>query len=266
MRRFAAITLLLFAALLLRAQDYSQLDSLMDVYVLAMQREPAEAKIAETDYMIGSAKDSLTRQHIALRLFDYYRESPLMGEEEIALHIYDAWIADGKVAMRSEFEEMEAKVFADFNRSSLLGMDAPQVLLRKPCGGRMSIPEKGRTALIWFYDTACGKCRLEAKFLPEAVEQNATGPLDFYAVYTGQSRKEWREFRHSFKLKGKNIRLVHLWDPEIESGYLKLYGVVSTPKLYMVEAGGRIIGRRLEIENLPEMFRLDSLLSTSNSL
>ncbi|NLZ51433.1 MAG: hypothetical protein GX899_07015, partial [Rikenellaceae bacterium] len=84
MRRTLIVIILLFAAGLLQAQNYTQLDSLMNVYVVAMRSESPESKKAETDYMIGSAKDSLTRQHIALYLFDYYKQSPLMGEEEIA--------------------------------------------------------------------------------------------------------------------------------------------------------------------------------------
>ena len=258
------IILLLFPCLALRGQDFAPLDSLMDIYVVAVQKEAPEQKIAETDYMIASAKDSLTRQHIALRLFDYYKESPLMGEEEIAVHIYDEWIASGRIAARSEFEKMDAKLFADFNRSSLLGMDAPQILLRRPCGSKMTVPQKGRSALIWFFDTACAKCRMEARLLPGILEEGVTQPLDFYAVYSGTSRADWRKFRRDFRIKNKNIRLLHLWDPEIESDYLRLYGVISTPKLYMTEPSGAIIGRRLELDNLPEMFRLGEIISKSN--
>lgn len=264
MRKAAAIILVLcLAAFSLQAQDFSQLDSLMDVYILSLRPESTEAKMAETDYMIASARDSLTRSHIALRLFDSYRESPLMGEEEVAIHIYDSWFASGLLQMRSEFDLMDARLFADFNRSTLLGMDAPQVTLRKPCGGRLTVPAKGKTSILWFYDTSCAKCRAESKVLPKALEDSATVPTDFYAVYCGQSRKEWREMRRSFRVGGKKVKVIHLWDPEIDSDYLRLYGVISTPKMYMVEPRGSIIGRRLEVENLPQMFSLAEIIVQS---
>jgi thiol-disulfide isomerase/thioredoxin len=167
--------------------------------------------------------------------------------------------------MRGEFDAMDAKLFADFNRSSLLGMPAPAIELLKVCGGKMTIPQKGKSALIWFYDVNCAKCKMEAKFFPQVLEE-AGHPINFYAVYTGQSKKEWRTFRMSFKVHNPKVNLVHLWDPEIDSDYLKLYGVISTPKLYMVESGGLIIGRRLELDNLPEIFKLDNIISHSNSL
>lgn len=250
---FAAFLLLSFAAM---AQDFGQLDSLMAVYVRAIQRESNETKTAEADYMISAASDSLARQHIALWLFDHYREAPLMGEEAVALHIYDSWLAGGGIAFRSEFDEMDAKLFADFNRNSLIGMDAPVISLRRPCGGKTPVPRAGHTALLWFYDTSCSKCALEAKVLPGVLDSETGVPVDFFAIYTGQDRKQWKSFRKSFKLHNRNIRLRHLWDPEIDSDYLRLYGVISTPKLYMTDSRGTIIGRRLEVENLPQMLSL----------
>lgn len=241
-------------------QRYEKLDSLMDVYVRSIRTESEEAKSGEADYMIGAAADSATRQHIALWLFDYYKESRVMGEEAVAIHIYDRWFADGTVPMRSEFDAMDAKLFADFNRNSLIGMQAPEICLRKPCGGTATIPSGGRAAMLWFFDTACGKCRVEAEVLPSVLEQDTQVSVTFYAVYAGQDRKSWRQFRRSFKVKNPLVRIVHLWDPEIDSDYLRLYGVISTPRLYMVSSRGEIIGRRLEVENLPEMFSLAGII------
>ena len=200
MRRLAVILLLSLAFAYARAQEnaaYAKLDSLMDSYVLAIQRSTTDAKIKETDFMIGAAADSATRQHIALRLFDYYKEAPVMGDEAVAVHIYDLWFKDGAIKWRSEFDEMDAKLFADFNRSSLIGMQAPKITLRKPCKGRKQIPEEGSTAVLWFFDTSCGKCALEAKVLPGILEK-ADFPLNFYAVYAGQSKKDWKAFRKEF--------------------------------------------------------------------
>lgn len=254
MRRIAAILLLSLALTHARAQEakYAALDSLMESYVLAIQRSTTDDKIRESDFMIGSAKDSATRQHIALKLFDHYKEAPVMGDEAVAIHIYDRWFKDGALKWRSEFDEMDAKLFADFNRSSLIGMQAPKISLRKPCRGRMQIPEEGRSAVLWFFDTSCGKCALEAKVLPGILEK-ADFPLNFYAVYAGQSKKDWKAFRKEFKLNSRNVRVVHLWDPEIESDYLRLYGVISTPRLFMTEPSGIITGRRLEPESLQQM-------------
>lgn len=232
---------------------YRGLDSLLTQFYYTLEREDPEVKGVEFDGLIETCKDSLTRQHVTLQIFDHYRYSRLMGDETVAVHIFDNWLANGRVKTRSEFEMMDAELFANFNRESLIGMDAPRIELFKPCGGRKAIPSEGRISVLFFYDTSCGKCRLETQVLPTIVKE-VDFPFDFYAIYVGTDRREWNAFRRNFRLKNKNIRLIHLWDPEIDSGYQKAYGVTGTPRLFVVEPDGVIIGRRLEMTNLMEIF------------
>lgn len=232
---------------------YRGLDSLLTQFYYTLEREDPEVKGVEFDGLIASCKDSLTRQHVTLQIFDHFRYSRLMGDETVAVHIFDNWIGNGLVATRSEFEMMDDELFVNFNRSSLIGMDAPRIELYKPCGGKRAIPSSGRISVLFFYDTACAKCRLETQVLPTVVK-DVDFPFDFYAIYVGTNKRDWNAFRRNFRLNNKNIKLIHLWDPEVESGYQKAYGVIGTPRLFVVEPDGVIIGRRLEMENLLEMF------------
>lgn len=261
MKRIAFITAFLLSAASAFAQEldsleferYRGLDSLLTQFYYTLEREDPEVKGIEFDGLIETCKDSLTRQHVTLQIFDHYRFSRLMGDETVAVHIFDNWLANGRVKTRSEFEMMDAELFANFNRESLIGMDAPRIELLKPCGGKKAIPSEGRISVLFFYDTSCAKCRLETQVLPTIMKE-VDFPFDFYAIYVGTDRRDWNAFRHNFKLKNKNIRLIHLWDPEIDSGYQKAYGVTGTPRLFVVEPDGVIIGRRLEMKNLMEMF------------
>lgn len=239
----------------LEFERYRGLDSLLTQFYYTLEREDPEVKSVEFDGLIETCKDSLTRQHVTLQIFDHYRFSRLMGDETVAVHIFDNWLASGRVKTRSEFEMMDAELFANFNRQSLIGMDAPRIELLKPCGGKRAIPSEGRISVLFFYDTSCAKCRLETQVLPTIVKE-VDFPFDFYAIYVGTERRDWNAFRRNFRLNNKNIRLIHLWDPEIDSGYQKAYGVTGTPRLFVVEPDGVIIGRRLEMTNLMEMLPL----------
>ena len=271
MRRFLCILLSVFFGLSLNAQTgntdgvYAVLDSLMLNYVGSIQQESQESKQNECGFLINSVKDSLLKQHLAVSLFNYYKDAPVMGDEAVAIWLYDNWFASGKVKFKGEFEALDAEMFCNMNRNSLLGMDAPILLLRKPCLGRREIPAKGKTTLLWFYDTACSKCKVEAKLLPGLLDREVDFPLTVCAVYTGRDKKAWREFRRTFKLGNPRIKLEHYWDPEVSSDYLRLYGVMSTPKMYMVAPEGSIIGRRLEPESLlqllPTASELDKVFS-----
>lgn len=256
MRRLLAISLALFLGLGLHAQQdptAALLDSLVLKYVTAIQPESVETKQGECDFLIGSVRDSLMRRQIAVSLFNYYREAPVMGDEAVAIYVFDKWFSAGKMSFPGEFERLDAEMFCNMNRNTLLGMDAPVLKARKPCGGRVKVPEQGSTTLIWFYDTACSKCMVEAKVLPSVLEQSVDFPVTLVAFYAGQSRKDWREFRRDFRVANRNLKIVHCWDPQVESDYLRLYGVISTPRMYMVAPEGSIIGRRLEVESLQQL-------------
>lgn len=265
MRRLAVCLVCVLSVLRCLAQTdsldfdrYSGLDSLLTQFYSSLERESIEVKNAEFDHLISTCQDSLTRQHVTLRVFDHYRHSRVMGEEAVAIHIYDRWLATGLVHTATDIELMDAEIFADFNRSSLLGMTAPKVNLLKPCGGRETVPAEGKVAVLFFYDTACAKCRLESQVLPSVLSQ-VDFPMNFYAVYVGTDKKEWKAFRRNFRIPGRRVKLRHLWDPEMDSDYQKYYGVTGTPRMFVVWKDGEILGRRLEVANLQEIIHYISI-------
>ena len=86
MRRLILLLLALGLCLNLSAQidttgRYAPLDSLLTQFYGALEREEVSAKNNEFDALIESCRDSLTRQHVALAIFDHYRYSRVMGEE-----------------------------------------------------------------------------------------------------------------------------------------------------------------------------------------
>lgn len=232
--------------------DYAPLDSLLKAFYIAMAPAAADEKISEFDSLIETCRDSAIRQHVATEIFEHYKEPKIMGDEAVSVHIYDRWFADGTIKLEGEFTRINAEMFANFNRSTLIGCDAPEVQLLKPNGRKLTIPSRGSSALLFFYDSACAKCKLESKRLPEVLAA-ADFPVTVYAVYCGSDKRAWATFRRQFKCKNRLISIIHLWDPEIESNYLKLYGVIATPKIYFMEPGGSIIGRRLESDSLEQL-------------
>ena len=108
MRRLICIILALMLCIGLRAQQsadgaYALLDSLVLKYVTAIQSESIETKQGECEFLIGSVRDSLMRRHLAVSLFNYYKDAPVMGDEAVAIWLYDNWFASGKVAFEGEF-------------------------------------------------------------------------------------------------------------------------------------------------------------------
>ena len=267
MRRLLLILPAVLLTLLpLRAQvdsaDVAKTLSLVDEYVKALESERLETKLSECDFLVGTCTDSLLRQAVAVRLYEHYAESPLMGDESVAVHLYDRWFADGTVAFPSADAQFQARLFAEFNRSSLLWQPAPVLEMSGMEEEPVTVPApSGRLGVLYFYDTDCAKCKLETILLRRYLEEQESD-LDFYAVYVGSDRESWLAYaRESLQPDSPHVRVIHAWDPEAASDFPRLYGILQTPRLFLVDRSGVIIGRRLTVDALRQLLELGRMES-----
>lgn len=233
------------------------LDHHLEEYAAAIHRESPEVKQQECDFLIDSTTDSLIRQHVAVKLYGHYLESPLMGDEAVAIYIFDRWFASGNVAMYTDADLINARIFADFNRQSLIGSSAPSLILRDSAGNPeiIDFQDSGnRYKVLFFYDSSCSKCKLESILLRNFLSTSGH-TVDFYAVFTGDDFQSWQSFvKERLTADYGNVHVRHLWDPEIESDFQRKYGVIQTPRLFLISPAGEIIGRGLDTEALAKMF------------
>lgn len=244
MRRFVLALAALFTALSLCAQEdrYAALDAKLEEYFAALSGEPLEVQNAECDFLISSCKDSLVRQFVALKIYDHYLRSKIMGEDGVAVHVADTWFIPGKVAMHSDVDLLNAKVFAEFNRDALVGADAPVLQVPDPNGQTVTIPFADSYTVLYFYDTSCSTCRIETPRLCQFLRETDF-PLKAVAFNTGLEEEEWEKYRAgSLDVPG----LVHVWDPEIDSDYQRRYGVLQTPRMFLIGPDGKVVGRGLD--------------------
>ncbi len=211
---------------------WKKLDAKLEEYVKALERESTAVKEQECDFILETVTLQEIRDHAARKLYAHYRHSPVMGDEAVAIHLFDQFT--------------DAQVFASFNRSSLIGMQAPPVSLFTPDGSSLSFPTAdGHPKILYFYDTDCALCKMTTPVLTRYLTDHPC-EADLYAVYVGDSEKTWRKARkNDFPSK-----VIHLWDPELTSGFQQFYGVLTTPKLFLIGDDGTILGRGLDVPAL----------------
>lgn len=232
----ALLALTAFGAI---AQDFNELGAKLEEYFVSLAGESPAVQNQECDFLIESAKDSLVRQYVALKIYDHYTSSKIMGDEAVAVHIVDKWLAPGKVKMRSEEDLLAAKMYAEFNRNSLIGKSAPRLSMKDPDGKVVRIPLSGRYNVLYFYDTSCPSCKAETARIRNMLRENKYDAR-LFAIYVGDDSDAWTSFRIDFP------EATHLWDPGMESDWQRQYGVLGTPRLFLVDPQGVIIGRNLD--------------------
>ena len=236
----------------------SALMAKLDAYLEAMDGLSLQAACAECDFLIGSVQDETLRSTVAVKAYEHFRQSPLMGSETVAIHIFDRWFASYE-ALFDDFEAFEqAQVHAFVNRRSLIGEQAPVLNLLDIQGEEVTMPSSSRPALIFFYSASCPKCLYYATQIRDFLEgrgiYKGKGPktrkFDLYTIYCGEDDVEWELYvRQHFKLRRRcGRRDFHL--KGADSDFVTAYGVVQTPRLFFVGSDGKIQGRNLDVPSL----------------
>ena len=240
MKKWLVSVLVAVMALGARAQEpYPELGAKLEEYFVALLGENAAVQSQECDYIISSTKDSLVRQYVALKIYDHYLQSKVMGDDAVAVHIAQKWFLPGDIPMKSSGDLFNARLFTEFNKSSLIGLPAPVLSVMDPSGASVRVPSEDAWSVIYFYDTSCSTCKVETPRL-KALVQEGEYSLQVFAVYVGSSASEWAAYRESFP------GVTHVWDPEITSDWQRLYGVLQTPRMFLVNPSGTIVGRGLD--------------------
>lgn len=233
-----------------------ELDNKLTEYFAAIEREGTDVQKVECDFLIETCTDSLMRQHVTLAVYDHYRDSKVMGSEAVAIHVFDRWIATGKVRMRGDAELMAARMFAEFNRQSLIGNRAPELILYDFDDEPVTLygdEPSGRFSVLYFYDSSCAACKVQSILLRHLF-QDEDFPVDFIAVYASDDKESWRKYiDEQLTFDAADTRVFHLWDPEISSDFQRKYGVIQTPRMFLVSPDGTILGRGLDAQALSMM-------------
>lgn len=229
----AILISLIFCCPILPVANAQSKDKALEEYLLALEAYDIPTKIEETDFIIGNC-DSASREEVAVKVFEHFRNSHLMGDENVAVHVADKWI-HGNAAIRS---------YADFNRASLLGMKAPLL----PEAGLESF-SKNKPTILWFYDTDCAKCKLESVKLEDFFLRRSD--CELVTFYTGDNPPKWKEFISSHFTSVSSAR--QLCDFSESSDFRKLYSVTATPRMFLIDKEGIIVGRMLDTESLEKL-------------
>lgn len=250
-----ALTCITSGAQQVDSSALKSLDAKLDEYVRALEAIRPEDQKQDCAAIIESCSDPIVRQHVALKLYADYMSSPVMGAEAVAIDIADKWFFTGKVRMKTDIDLMNARIFADFNRSSLIGERAPALTMADSRGDSLTLfgaPSK-RYSILYFYDTGCPDCLVTSVMLRTSLSLSKH-PLDFYAVYAGADSLSWREYRDKrLDIKSPMVTVHHLWDPEVKSDFQLKYGVLKTPQMFLIGKDNVILGRRLDVPALESM-------------
>jgi len=257
---FAALLLLASMTFVANAQDGTVFYSVTN-YLKSLMNEPVSDIIAGVDELIESSDDKTLNSQIAGIVYDYFAKSPIMGHDAVAVHVADNWFLNKKLEWSDQSTYPQLYTYAEFNRSSLIGMPAPELEMENDKGAMISVRDvQSDYKLLYFFDDQCSSCAKETPALAQFLKSYKGKHLTAFIVYTQSDKKTWIDYvKENFgKIKNSDVDIITLWDPESNSDYQKKYGVIATPKMLLLDYQNVIIGRGLNCDALQQLLGVET--------
>lgn len=250
-------TIILLLAVLSLTSQKAGAQSVTDWFD-SMVYQPVDTIMSRVDSFIAAMDDS-TRATAAGLAFDYYSTSPIMGHESVAVHVADRWFLSGELKWSDESSYPLLYSYAEANRSSLIGCRAPELVMESIDGASVSLRGcTGRNKVLYFYDNECSTCRRMTPALASLASAYDGEPITLVAVYTQSDKEAWKRYvaEQFGSIDNDKVQIVHLWDPEVESGYHMKYGLLTTPGLFLIDSQNIIVGRKLDADALAGLLEM----------
>ena len=132
---------------------------------------------------------------------------------------------------------------------SVSGGKAANLILQLPSGKPIELYSlKSNYTILFFWSNDCNICISEAKKLNEVYEKYKNKGIEILAIYVHADKNSLLGF-----ISQNGYSWTFAYDPLLKSNFTKLYGVNSTPKLFLLDKNKIIIDKDLTTETLEKL-------------
>lgn len=227
----------------------------LEQYLKLLQYNHNDTIVKEINRLIEEAGNLELKGRIARTAYEYFYDAGIMGQEGVAVAIAQEWFLSGKLEWPNPEGKFLLQTFVEFNRHSLIGMDAPELELTDTLGDKVSLRGmEGEYTIVYFYTDDCPTCRKETPELVDFVNNYNDGTLAVYAVYANDNVERWKRYiNDELNIFHPFMNWSNVYDPDFSSGFQILYNVISTPQMFLLDKEKKIIGRGLDMRSLKEL-------------
>ncbi|RKD88385.1 TlpA disulfide reductase family protein [Mangrovibacterium diazotrophicum] len=181
-------------------------------------------------------------------------QSKVMGMENVFVALAERYYLSGQASWADEktLENIGREVA--LRKNNLVGHIAPELLLEGANGEFHSLHQSPTAyTLLVFWEPGCSHCKHEIpKLYDEIFLKAKPSQLSVYAVYTMTDKKEWTDFIDEHELND----WMNLWDPTQISDMKLLYGVRTTPSLFLLDKDKKIVAKQLDIPGMKRLLKV----------
>lgn len=176
-----------------------------------------------------------------------YHYSRAFGREAVYLHIVEEYFLSGQADWIPEKSLDFLKEDVAYMKGNLIGQVALPLLVKDEDQNKIDALRgtNGTYRVLFFYDPNCEHCMEVAPLLNSAYEKLSQLDVKLLSICTIDDRNQKNGFVEAYDLAG-----THLMRSASDDSLHKDYDIRSTPKLYVINKHGTIVGRNLDVTQL----------------
>ncbi|MFZ4401423.1 MAG: thioredoxin-like domain-containing protein [Bacteroidales bacterium] len=210
--------------------------------------------IPSNDSIKVACDDIIEKTRPSKELFKYtvwyltnrYEKSSIMGQDEVFVYLVEKYYMSNQAFWVTPTILETISKRAMQLKPILIGKVAPELIMPDTSGAFVSMrSSRGRFTFLVFWDTDCGHCKVEMPKIKKFYDENkAKYGLEVFSIDTDSDLERWKKYI---------IENKHEWisvtGTKTNLDYHKVYDIISTPVLFILDKDFKIIAKHISIED-----------------
>lgn len=182
-----------------------------------------------------------------------------IDQEALYVHMVDNYLTYERAFWTDSVQVYAWQLRAGDKAKSLVGKPAQNIEALDPSGKTRSLYNiEAPYVAIFFYHAECDHCQETAPKLAEFYQTWKNRGVEVYAVSMDTPEEEWKAFLAKYNMQD----MVNVTDEGKHEIYSNYY-VLGTPYIYLLNPDRTIIGKDLQVEDIPRFIARDQQLAAA---
>ncbi|MBR4620241.1 MAG: DUF5106 domain-containing protein [Salinivirgaceae bacterium] len=223
----------------------------IDRYFEKMILQAPDTIIKESKMLLDKAEgcDEVFR-FLLQTIFNKYNNSDIMGMDKVLVFFGDNYYLNGRATWADStwLEKLRERV--EELRYNQVGNQAVELKLYSYDDQPVTISGvNAEYTVLFFFEPSCGHCKKATPKMKALADKFWERGVEVMGIYTQTDKEEWGKFIESQGLEN----WINAWDPYNQSGFRLFYDIRSTPSIYLLDRGKKIIAKRIDVETLEKV-------------